>query len=150
MKHYLTIITLLLICFDAHAGLSKWVDADGKVHYSDSPPPNVETQSVRNISGKEQADTSVKYSPKSIAEREAEYKKAKQEKEKAMQEKAQQDARAETKKRNCAAARENLRTLEASSRVVTYDAKGERTYLDDAARAQKLEEARKVISESCN
>ncbi len=150
MRRYFTIIALLLICFDAHAGLNKWVDADGKVHYSDSPPPNVETEHVRSFIGKEQTDTPVKYSPKSIAERDAEYKKAKQEKEKAMQEKTQQDAGAEAKKRNCAAAQENLRTLESGSRVVTYDANGERVYLDDTARAQKLEEARTAISKSCN
>lgn len=150
MRRYFTIITLLLICFDAHAGLNKWVDADGKVHYSDSPPPNVETERVRSFTGKEQADAPVKYSPKSIAEREAEYKKSKQEKEKALQEKSQENAEAAAKKRNCEAAQENLRTLESGSRVVTYDANGERIYLDDTARAQKLEEARTAISKSCN
>ncbi len=150
MKRYFTIITLLLICFNAHAGLNKWVDADGKVHYSDTRPPGVTTQDVRNVAGKEQTNTTSGYSPKSIAEREAEYKKAKQAKKEASQEKAEQEAMNEAKKRNCAAARENLRTLEASPRVFTYDANGERTYLDDSARAQRMENAREAISSNCN
>lgn len=151
MKRYISIISLALICLNAHAGLNKWVDADGKVHYSDTPPPEVTTQSVRNIAGKEeQADAPASYSPKSVAEREAEYKKAKQEKTEAEQKKAQQDANAETKIKNCAAARENLRVLEAGTKIVTYDANGERTYLDDDARAQRLEEAQKVIDSNCD
>jgi hypothetical protein len=150
MKSYFTIFTLLLVCFNAHAGLNKWVDADGKVHYSDSPPPDVTTQSVRNISGKEQADAPVSYSPKSVAEREAEYKKAKQEKEEASKKKIEQEANAEAKKQSCAAARENLRVLESGIRVSTQDENGERTYLDDSAREQRIEEANKAISSNCN
>ncbi|MBU1424413.1 MAG: DUF4124 domain-containing protein [Gammaproteobacteria bacterium] len=151
MKRFISIISLVLICSNAHAGLNKWVDADGKVHYSDTPPPEVTTQSVRNIAGKEeQADAPASYSPKSVAEREAEYKKAKQEKTEAAQKKAKQDADAETRKSNCAAARENLRVLEAGSRIVTYDANGERTYLDDDARTQRLEDAQKAISTNCD
>ena len=38
MKKFLLIL-LMLASANAFAGLSKWVDADGKVHYSDQPPP---------------------------------------------------------------------------------------------------------------
>ena len=150
MKRNISIISLALICFSAHAGLNKWVDADGKVHYSDTPPPDVTTQSVRNIAGKEQTDAPVGDSPKSYIEREAEYKKAKQEKTDATQKMAREQANIEARKNNCAAARENARVLEAGTRVVTYDANGERTYLDDDARAQRLEEAQKAISSNCD
>lgn len=150
MKPCFAIITLALISSNAHAGLNKWVDADGKVHYSDTVPPEVSTQTVRTISGKGQANAPVSYSPKSVAEREAEMKKNKQSKEEAAQKKEQQDAEADAKRNNCGAARENARALEAGTRIVTYDANGERTYMDDDARAQRLEEARKVISSNCN
>jgi hypothetical protein len=150
MKPCFAIITLALISSNALAGLNKWVDADGKVHYSDTPPPEVTTQAVRNIAGKGQTDAPVSYSPKSVAEREAELKKNKQSKEEAAQKKAQQDADAEAKKKNCAAARESARALEAGTRIATYDANGEKSYLDDDTRAQRLEEARKVMSASCD
>jgi hypothetical protein len=150
MKTCFAVITLALISFNAHAGLNKWVDADGKVHYSDTPPPEVTTQTVRNIAGKGQPDAAASFSPKSVAEREADMKKAKKSKEEEAQKKAQQDAAVETKKNNCISARGNARTLEESARIVTYDANGDRTYLDDSARAQRLEEARKAISDYCN
>ena len=46
MKRYLP-ICLLLLSFSAYGALTKWVDADGKVHYSDEPPPvNVKTKTL--------------------------------------------------------------------------------------------------------
>ncbi len=150
MKPCFAIIVLALISLNAHAELHKWVDADGVVHYSDTVPPEVSTQTVRNITGKGQTNAPASFTPKSVAEREAEMRKAKQEKEDASKKKAQQDAEAETRSRNCEAARQNARALEEGMRIVTYDANGERTYLDDNARAQRLEEARKAISANCN
>lgn len=150
MKRYFTIITLALITFNVHAGLNKWVDADGKVHYSDAPPPEVQSQNVRNFAGQGQTDAPASYSSKSVAEREAEMRKSKQTKEEASKKKAEEDARADAKRRNCEGARQNARSLSEGGRIYTYDEKGERAYLDDAARAQRLEEANKVISENCN
>jgi hypothetical protein len=150
MKHYFVIVVLSLLSLNANAALNKWVDADGKVHYSDTPPPEVSAQTVRNISGKGQADAPASQSPKSYAEREAEMKKSKQAKDEASQKQAQKDADAEAKKNNCAAARENARILEESPRLVTYDANGERSFIDDSTRAQRLEDARKTISSNCN
>ena len=151
MKRFLAIVTLSLLSLNAHAGLIKWVDSEGKVHYSDTPPnQDTTTQAVPNFIGKDQAGTSPGYTPKSYAEREAEMKKAKLAKDEAEQKKAQQKAQEDAKKSNCAAARENARILEESPRVVTYDANGERSFMDDSARAQRLEEARKVISDNCN
>ena len=150
MKHSLVIIVLSLLSLNVYAGLNKLVDADGNVHYSDIVPPDVSTQTVRNIAGKGDEKASASSAPKSLAEREAELKKSTQEKEDAAKKKAEQDGQAEAKKSNCNAARENVQTLEHSPAIVTYDANGERTYMDDTARAQRLEEARKAISSDCN
>jgi len=150
MKRYFTIITLALITFNVHAELNKWVDADGKVHYSDTPPPEVTTQSVRNIAGKGSTEAPASYSPKSLAEREAEMKKSKQSKEEDSKKKAEENAQADAKRRNCEAARQNARSIEEGGRIYSYDEKGERKYLDDSARAQRLEEANKAISANCN
>ncbi len=149
--YFIAIFTLALISSNAHAELHKWVDANGVVHYSDTVPPDVaKTQNVRNVTGKDGATAPASSSQKTLAEREAELKKAKQEKDDAAKKKAQQDAAAESKKNACEAARQNQRTLEAGGRIYTYDASGERTFLDEDARAQRLEEARKAVSENCN
>jgi hypothetical protein len=150
MKRLLPFFALALLGLNAHAGLNKWVDAEGKVHYSDTRPPDVNAESVRSISGKGQADAPASYSTKSVAEREAEWKKAKVNKEEAAQKQAQQDEMTAAKQRSCESARNNLRTLEQGGRVFTYDEKGERVHMDDDARAQRLEEARKAIASNCN
>jgi hypothetical protein len=150
MRHCFAVILLSLIGLNAHAGVNKWVDSEGKVHYSDTPPPEVKTESVRNISGKGQEEAPATYSSKSYAEREAEMKKAKLEKEEASKKTAQQQADADAKKRNCEAARQSARSLEEGGRIYTYDESGERSYLDDAARERRLSEARKAVSDFCN
>ena len=150
MKRFFFTIALSMLCLNSHAALNKWVDAEGKVHYSDIPPPDVATETVRNIAGKEQAEAPATHAPKSAAEREAEMKKTKKAQEEAAQKQAQKDAEAETRKKNCAAARENTQALEQSPRIVTYDANGDRSFMDDATRAQRLEDARKTISSDCN
>ncbi|MFA6120798.1 MAG: DUF4124 domain-containing protein [Sideroxydans sp.] len=150
MRIIFTVAALALLSLNAQAGLNKWVDAQGNVHYSDTPPQNVKTQSVPNIAGTGQAAAPATYSSKSYVEREADLKKSKQEKSEAGEKKAQQEAQAEEKKRNCDAAQQNLRVLEEGTRIVTYDANGEKTYLDDAAREQRLNDARKAVSNHCN
>ena len=150
MKHFFAAAALLLLALNAYAGLNKWVDADGKVHYSDTPPPEVTTETVPDFNGKGQADAPTGSTPKSYIERDAEWKKSRQEKADAAKKQAEKDKQTEAKKNNCAAARENARVLQDSPRVTTYDENGERVFLDDAARAQRLEQARKAISENCN
>ncbi len=150
MKRHLFVIALSMLSLNAGAALNKWVDADGKVHYSDTPPPDVTTETVRNIAGKDQADISAASAPKSTAERTAELKKSRLAKDEAAQKQAQKDAEAEARKKNCATARENAQALAQSPRIVTYDANGAATFMDDATRAQRLEEANKEVSSSCD
>lgn len=151
MKSIFLLLPLALVSLSTHAALNKWVDAEGKVHYSDTVPPEASAaQSVRNISGKGQGEASASYSPKSVAEREAERRKAKQTKEEAANKTAGENAQAEAKSRNCEAARQNVQTLEDGMRIVTYDSKGERGYMDDETRAKKLDEARQAVSNNCN
>jgi hypothetical protein len=44
-----TCAIFLLLAFGmvAHAEVYKWVDADGNVHFSDTPPPNQDTEEVK-------------------------------------------------------------------------------------------------------
>lgn len=148
---YVLFSLLLLGSLHAHAALNKWVDADGKVHYSDSPPADAKVQKIRSSETPDSAiPASVESAPKSLAEREAEWKKSQQSKAEAEQKEAKKKQEDENKQKNCEAARSNLATLENSPALVTYNAKGERTYIDDAGRAQRIEEARKAIANFCN
>jgi hypothetical protein len=146
MKRYLS-VCLLLLSFSAYGALTKWVDADGTVHYSDEPPPvNVKT---KTLATPHDSASSVP-AQKTFVEREAEWKKAQKAKEEATQKAAQQQENALAKQKNCEGARANLRALENSPLIATYNDKGESSYMDDSTRRQNIEEARKQISTYCN
>ncbi len=146
MKRFLP-ICLLLLCFNAYGALTKWVDADGVVHYTDGPvPDNVKTRSY----SAPHDQTSGIPAAKTFVEREAEWKKAQKAKEEASLKDAQLQEEALAKQKNCSAAKANLKALENSPLIMTYNDKGESGYMDDATRRQRIEEARKQISTYCN
>ncbi len=145
------LVFLLLGSIHSHAALNKWVDAEGKVHYSDSAPPDVKVKKLRSAEEPDSiSSASAVSAPKSLAERDAEWKKSQQSKAEAEQKAAQAKEADSIKQKNCEAARSNLATLESSPALVTYNTSGERIYLDDTARAQRIEDARQAIKNNCN
>ncbi len=154
MKYVLAVVALLF-SLNSYAALHKWVDAEGKVHYSDEPPPeNVKSQTLRtgpeSPEGTSEAAASGPAAPKTIFEREAEMKKAKKAKEEAAQKAAKQEEEAKTKRQNCEQARNQLSTLQNSPRIAIYNEAGERSFMDDATRQQRIDEAQKAVSQFCN
>lgn len=157
MKKILLIL-LTLVSASALAGLHKWVDADGKVHYSDQPPPaNVKATTLRSASSAKDSATesgaaasSAPAAPKTIAEREAELKKAQQAKKEAADKAAQEQAEADARKDSCASARQNLRALQEGARIMEIGASGERAYLSDEGRRQRMDKAQQDISTYCD
>jgi hypothetical protein len=150
MKIVISIFIFGLFSVSSHAALIKWTDKSGMVHYSDTLPPDVnKTEAIRSNLGKGQASAPAAFSSKSVSEREAEIKKSKLEKSEAGEKQAQKDAESETKRHNCIAAQQNLRAFEDGTRMFTYDANGEKVFLDDAAREQRMNDARKTVSLNC-
>ena len=145
----LLLVLLMLSGANAYAGLHKWVDADGKVHYSDQPPPpNVNAQTLRTPSDAA-ASASAPGEPPTAAEREAELKKAQQAKKENAEKSAQEQARAEEEKAYCAIAQKNLRALQQGVRMMDVDAQGEHYFLDDEQRQQRTEKAQQDIKTYC-
>lgn len=144
-------ICLFWLTFNSHAALNKWVDSEGKVHYSDSRPPDIKVKTIRSSSAPDSivSESSVA-APKSIAEREVEWKKNQQAKEKAEKKAAIEKENESIKQKNCERAKSYLTTLENSPRLVTYNEKGERTLMDDSSRSKETEEASKSVSTYCN
>ena len=147
MKYCLSVL-LMLFTASAHAELHKWVDSAGNVHYSDSEPPA--DARVEQVHIPAAAPTPDKSAGKSVFEREADLEKSLKEKQKAEQEAAQKQQEADARKKDCESVRNNLQVLENTPRIATYDANGNRTLMDDAARQQQIEETRKKISELCD
>ena len=136
-----------LFSFNALGEVNKWVDDNNQTHYSDQPVPANVKAAPLNIPA---VSASGIPAQKTIAEREADYRKVQKVQGEAEKKEAktQEDARA--KQKYCEDARNSLKTLENIPRISAYDSKGELSYLDDAARNQRIEEARKGISANCN
>ena len=151
------LILLMLASANTFAAISKWVDAQGRVHYSDQPPPpEARAETLRSASDTEGiagtsgvTATSAPAAPKTIAEREAELKKAQQAKQAAADKDVQKQAATEARKANCATAQQNLRTLQEGIRMVEVDANGERSYLDDNQRQQRIAKTQQDVSNYC-
>jgi len=145
MKKYLFAF-LILSAANADAGLNKWVDSNGKVHYSDQPPPTgVEATTLRTA----RPPVSAPAASKSYAEREAELKKARQSEAEAAERAAEQQSNTEIEKSNCTTAQQALRSLQQGGRIVEYDEKGERRYLGDDERQQRIDKMQGEIGKWC-
>ena len=144
--------------------LWKWRDASGQLHISDTaPPPGTPAKNIISSPGGGTAPPLVT-SPSPAAsdahpaaapavDTALEKKKKAAEQEKADKEKADKDAleakNAAIRKDNCARAQTNLQTLQSGQRMARMNDKGEREYLDDAARAAETRHAQETISANC-
>jgi Domain of unknown function (DUF4124) len=166
MRHHLVggllfamLIGAGLVVLPAAAQTYKWTDANGKVHYSDQPPP---------ASAKEQSTVKLRNPPaatppaspatdkdapeakaKTYIEQEADFRKRQvetAEREAAEKKKAVDAAE---KKQNCEQARAQLKNLQSGGRITRSNTNGEREYLNDAQIAQEIERGKKSVDGWC-
>lgn len=145
MKRLLS-VCLLLLSFNAYGALNKWVGAEGKVHYSDELPPD--NAKVKTLNAPRDPDSGAS-AQKTFVEREAEMKRAQKPKEKNTQKAAQEQADKLERRKSCAEAKSNLMALENGAQTTSRNGKGEAIHMDNLARRQNIEEARKQISIFC-
>jgi hypothetical protein len=129
-----------------HAELYRWVDAEGRVHYTDTPPP----ANARKSEELQRPRRAAPATPVTPAEQEAAFRKRQLEKaeQQAEQERARKEA--ETKKRNCDSARSQLAGLQAGGRITRYNAQGEREYLSEQEIQSSIVRAEKSVADWCN
>lgn len=137
----------------------KWKGKDGRVQYSDLPPPagvaeedilqkpNVRRSTIASTSPASAAASSA-LTPKGVEPAlEAQRKKADQEV--AAKKKAEEDKATAAKAENCTRARTHLRALDEGLRIARTNAKGEREVLDDKQRVEETRRTREVIASDC-
>jgi hypothetical protein len=88
--------------------------------------------------------------PKSLADREMEFRKRTQEREAAERKSAEAEARASQLAQECQRSRGYLRSLEDGIRIVRDDGQGNRNYLDDTQRAAEKQRLRDAIGRNCS
>jgi hypothetical protein len=124
----------------ATATLYKWTDAQGHVVYSDQPPP----PGIASAQLKAPPPPADPNAAKTLAQREADFRKRQTDQAQATAKADQANAAAATLAQNCARAAANLRQLADTGRaVVTYDKadnEGAPEVMNDAARKAEREQ----------
>ncbi len=163
----------LLLCTAASASAQwAWKDDNGRVVYSDRPPPS-SVKSDRIVRQPANAQVVVPArivestapaadakpapepkptpgaGPKTTAELEMEFRKRQQERADAEKKARDEETKAAAKATDCERARGYLRALEDGLRIERTDAAGNREYLDDAQRNAEIERTRKAMQANC-
>jgi len=157
-----TIWLMLCLALPASAQMYKWVDSNGKVQYSDKPPPsNIKSEKLRDPAPAASAPAAsegkggakkdaAKTEPKTVAEQEQAFRKRQAGAAKAQEEEGKKQAEAREKAENCKRAKAALTSLELSGRQSHIDEKGERVFMDEQQIAQEKARAQKEITTNCN
>lgn len=148
MNRFLFALLALSLSSAVCAEMYRWVDSQGHVHYSDAPPP-AGAKSSKTIDTPTSGAPAQATKSKTLQEKDMEFRQRQTAQAEAQAKKDKEEADAKQKKQNCEAARANLRTLESGERVTTMNEKGERIFVDDAARSKGIEEARKGVDTWC-
>lgn len=163
MKRLSVVLGLALcVALQASAQTYKWVDSDGRVQYSDKPPPgNIKTEKLRDPAraasvpaasegkGAAQKDAA-KTAPKTAAEQDQAFRKRQLDAAKGQAEEAKKQAEARDRAENCERAKAALANLAMGGRQMRIDEKGERVFLDDQQIVRETARAREEAAAMCN
>lgn len=151
-----TLACACLLAIPALGELYKWTDAQGKVHYSDQPPPpevkqpvTVKPRSPAPRTAAPEAAGTPTAAPKSVAEQNAEFNRRRVEaaEREAAEKKAAKEA--EERKKNCEQAKARLARAQSGARMTRYGENGETVYLNDAEIEQETARAKQVVDSWC-
>jgi hypothetical protein len=136
------------LALPAAAQVYKWVDKDGKIHYSDKPPRDPKAKGVKDlhIESKPTDPAAVERELAELTERGKSVDDSLRVQEQVKTQTAAQKAAAE---QMCDQAMARLAALEQVQRMAKVDKDGNRTYASDGETNTEREKARKQVDELC-
>lgn len=143
-------LVLMLAVVPAHGQLLKCVGKDGKVEYAaQCPSGTTELQTgIRNEPGKSAPAPASQQ--KSLAEREADFRKRQLEGTETRQKDEAKAAEKSEQRETCERARSYVKNLQEGQRIALVDPKtGERAFLEDANRPAEIAKAQKIADSNC-
>ncbi len=164
MLRILLLIALCLPLTVTAQGQWKWRDAQGRIQFSDRPPPQGTpdkdilsrpinaprpVQVVPIAQAASAAASAAAPAASTPQERAAASERARKAAENDAKTKAQEQREAQARAENCRMARQQLAALEAGVRVATINERGERVFLDDSQRQQEIRKTQAVIAADC-
>jgi hypothetical protein len=134
----------------AVAGIYKWVDEDGKVHYSEKRPSGQPAKRMR-VPTKAPKNTSTYKRPsfKSKEDKDSEENANTNNRQDKAQQKADKGMSAEEKAKQCTRARQVMETLTAGDRVRQKDEEGNITYMTEEEKQERIKHEQKKINRYC-
>ncbi len=148
LNRLLALLVCLLLVLPAAAQVYKWVDKDGKIHYSDKPPRDPKAKSVQDMNI-ESKPTDPEAVARELAELEARGKSTDENLRVEAQVREQTAVEKAANEQRCDQARARLAVLESVQRMVTVDQDGKQTYKSDGETNAEREKARKRVADTC-
>ncbi len=153
MKGNLGLSLFVMLCLHApvHAEVYKWIDDQGRVHFSDKPPG--ENTAQYHLRAPASTSESSKEVTPGDAERRIKQRKLMESLEAERLEKEQAVARQKqqqvARERKCQYARAELRASKNANLIYDYDAQGNRVYLNEARKQKYLESRYAAVQKWC-
>lgn len=146
-----TLLALLVFAPAVSYGqLLKCVSKDGRVEYASQCPPGTKEVPTGIKSTPGGPTPSAAPQPKSLAERDAEFRKRMLEREEARQKEEKRAAEEQERRYACESARAYLKSLQEGQRIARVDPKtGERVFLEDAQYAAEIAKAQRAVDTNC-
>ncbi|MEW8431407.1 MAG: DUF4124 domain-containing protein [gamma proteobacterium symbiont of Ctena orbiculata] len=144
---YLLLLSIFISpVFHLQAGVYKWVDENGRVHFSDRPTAAESTeveikQQERTVPPASQQDRRLKMQRMLEV-----YQEDRVEKKEAQQKQQEEKAK---RKRNCARAKDRYNSHVRARGIYRYDKDGERQYLSDEERTRHMKSVKAEIARWC-
>lgn len=145
MSQLAMLLLLLSAVTPVVAGVYKWVDENGQVHYGERPPMAGEAKRM-TLEPAPPPDPGATERAERIQLDNGSWR---EEKARRAEEQARAKQDEELRKRNCAAARGNLTIYQTSGRVFHINEQGERQYVEDQNRAAAEQRARERVDKWC-
>jgi hypothetical protein len=145
----------------------QWIDKDGRKVYSDqSPPADIPAKNILKQPGLRASPAAMAAEPVAAAssqpakpaasapklsgkEKELEDKKKQAEAAEAEKKKANDEQVAKMRAENCERAKRSKASFDSGARIARTNAKGEKEYLDDVARASETKRLEGIIANDC-
>lgn len=138
-------IALALAAGSAAAATYKWTDANGRVIYSDQPPPgDVKVESIAAPPPPANPNA-----VKDLANKESELQQRRMQRAEAENTTAKARAEAALKREQCGKVRGQIALMQSDQRIVRSNAKGEQVVMDDAARRKERQELEAWVKQNC-
>ncbi|HXF65533.1 MAG TPA: DUF4124 domain-containing protein [Burkholderiales bacterium] len=150
MKKLIALALLALAPAVSHGQLLKCVSKDGRVEYAAQCPPGTKEVQTGIKSAPGAQAPSAAPQPKSLAERDAEFRKRMLEREEARQKEEKKAAEEQERRYACESARAYLKSLQEGQRIARVDPRtGERVFLEDAQYAAEIAKAQRAVDTNC-